>query len=217
MKKVALFSIIFGLFFFSCGGNDNVDKFVAKTNEETNNDVATLGFVGTTVLSDKLNVATAEITETAKIKITSVSGGIAIITVSDDSNRNATINISVSETGTISIEAIQKYIGSPYAGIWESNQYLARMVVDDILTFIQEGKNNANDPWENVAKGSLAISGTDITVTVTHKWMAGTSTWSNDPAEVESIKGYFGGSLVLTGTISGSTTGSIMLDHMVKQ
>jgi hypothetical protein len=217
MNKIVLFSIIFGLFFFGCNGNDNVDKFVVKTNEETNNDVATLGFVGTTVLSNNPNVATAEITETAKIKITSVSEGIAGITVSDDSNRNATINISVSETGTISIETIQKHIASPYMGTWESNQYLARMVVDDTLTFIQQGKNNANDPWENVAKGSLEISGTNVTVTVTHKWMAGTSTWSNDSADLESIKGYFGGSLVLTGTISGSATGSIMLEHMVKQ
>ncbi|MDR1931341.1 MAG: hypothetical protein LBQ57_00825 [Spirochaetales bacterium] len=66
MKRIILFVITFGLLFFSCD-NGNDDEFVVKTNEETSNDVATLGLVGTTVSSNKTNVATAEITESAKI------------------------------------------------------------------------------------------------------------------------------------------------------
>jgi len=68
--------------------------------------------VGTAVSSDKTNVATAEITASAKIKITSVAEGSAVITVSDVLSHTATKNVSVSETGAITIGVIVKYTAS---------------------------------------------------------------------------------------------------------
>jgi len=126
MKKVALIALIIGLVFFGCdpenntNGNANEDEngdtnkteFNASTDETVSNDVATLGLVGTTVSSDKPTVATAEITASAKIKITSVAEGSAVITVSDASSHTATINVSVSETGAITIGTIVKYTAS---------------------------------------------------------------------------------------------------------
>jgi len=116
MKRIALIALIVGLVFFGCdtgndpNGNDpNGDEFVASTNETVSNDADTLGLVGTIVLSSNSNVATAEITTSAKIKITSVAEGTAVITVSDASSHNATINITVSKTGTITIAGIVKY------------------------------------------------------------------------------------------------------------
>jgi hypothetical protein len=176
MKRIVLFSIIFGLFFFGCNGNDNVDKFVVKTNEETNNDIATLGLVGTTVLSNNPNVATAEITETAKIKITSVSEGIAGITVSDDANRNATINISVSEIGSITIGNIVKYSSpEPYDGQifhYSIDMTIPAYVEGEPVTTISTGtikdrrQNNVNSDDPNVYIIVGSISNNKVTLSL---------------------------------------------------
>jgi hypothetical protein len=178
MKKIALFSMIFGLLFFGCDGNDNGDKFVVQTSEETNNDVETLGLVGTTVSSNKPNVATAEITGAEKIKITSVSEGIAVITVSDDFNHNATINISVSETGKIHIDTIVKYIQQivdPFVGTWSAFVQDATIILDCdnanwIITFsyldIQE-----KGTYLLPANGSGAFTITHVKNTSTGDWV----------------------------------------------
>jgi hypothetical protein len=109
MKKRAFFVLVAGLVFFGCDTGNDTNDFIASTNETISNDVTTLGLTGTSVSSDKPNVATAEITTSAKIKITSVSEGSAVITVSDASSHNATINISVAKTGSITIGTIAKY------------------------------------------------------------------------------------------------------------
>jgi len=108
MKRFVFLALVFGLVFLGCdNGNDNGDEFTASTNETVSNDVATLGLIGTSVSSSNSSVATAEIVS-GKIKITSVSQGSAVITVSAGAN-NATINVTVSTTGSIIIGAIVKY------------------------------------------------------------------------------------------------------------
>jgi len=125
MKKnvfLGLLIILLAFSFISCGDDENGD-FISSTNDTTLNNVSTLGLVGTIASSSNTNVATVETPPTDKIKITSVSEGSAIITVSDGTN-NATINVSVSKTGAITIGTIVKYsdngqTGNTIVGFWE--------------------------------------------------------------------------------------------------
>ena len=90
------------------GNGEDGDDFIITTDETVLNDTATLGLVGTSVSSSDTSVATADIVSD-KIKITSVSAGKAVITISSGSI-NAAINITVSNTGSIVIGNIQKYV-----------------------------------------------------------------------------------------------------------
>jgi len=125
MKRIALIVLVVGFVFFSCDNeNDtNGNEFTVSTNDSVSNDVATLGLIGTAVSSSNANVATVEIVS-GKIKITSVSEGSAIITVSASGN-NAKINITVSKTGSITVGTIVKYIPSSeektIVGVWVQN------------------------------------------------------------------------------------------------
>ena len=97
---------------------------------------------------------------------------------------------------------------SSYAGTWENTTYQVEMILAKDLSF--EFKQMDGGIWKNIAKGTLSIENSDVTFTVTHIWIAATSTWSDDPSDLESAKGFFGGSLVLTGTVNGTTAGSVM-------
>jgi hypothetical protein len=93
-------------------------NFAPAVNDATANDAATLGLVGTTAVSGTPAVATVEIAG-GKIKITSVSAGSAAITVSDAANHNATIQVTVAASGSITIGAITKYASTnPLVGSW---------------------------------------------------------------------------------------------------
>ena len=111
MKKFALIAIIVGFLFVACGEGNGIDevKFTSSTNETVSNDVGTLGLVGTSASSSNVNIATVEITTSAKIKITSKAEGSIAITVSDNLDNYAIINVEVSNTGSILIGIITKY------------------------------------------------------------------------------------------------------------
>jgi hypothetical protein len=111
MKRFVFIALVLGFVFLGCdtGNNNENDEFISSTNETVSNDVATLGLIGAAVSSSNTNVVTVEITASAKIKITSVSEGTAVLTVSDASNHSVTINIRVSKTGAITIVKIEKY------------------------------------------------------------------------------------------------------------
>jgi len=113
---IGLLAIVLVLGFIGCDdGNGNTDEvFKPTTNETISNDINSLGLVGTSVSSSNENIATAVILS-GKIKITSVGNGSAIITVSENS-KNAVINITVSSTGNIIIETIEKYSGNGQTG-----------------------------------------------------------------------------------------------------
>ena len=108
MKYFTLVAFIFLI--FNCTINLSNESTDTTISDETiSNDVATLGLVGVSVSSSKSNVANAEITSFGKIKITSVSEGMTIITVSNILGYNAYINVCVSETRSIKIGTIVKY------------------------------------------------------------------------------------------------------------
>jgi len=91
--------------------------FAATTDSSTANTTGTLGLIGTgTPTSSASGVATATITG-GNIVITSVSTGTATITVKDSSFNAATIAVTVSATGSISIGTITKYAASATATI----------------------------------------------------------------------------------------------------
>jgi hypothetical protein len=84
-----------------------VSDFTAQTNNNTANDEATLGLVGTGVSSSATGVATAVISG-GRIAVTSVSPGTAVITVSATNYTNATIPVAVAANGGITIGTITK-------------------------------------------------------------------------------------------------------------
>jgi hypothetical protein len=110
---------------------------------------------------------------------------------------------------------------SPYAGTWQSNQYQAKMVIEgsDSLIATLQLRSTQTDPWENTAKGSLEISGTNATLMYTHVWK--NNDWSNNQVDITAawpvIIGPEATSNIMTGTITGSTAGSILFGHLVKQ
>jgi hypothetical protein len=87
--------------------------FAISTDDSTANDVATLGLIGASVSSSAPGKATAEIAA-GKIKITSVSAGTAIITVSAGAN-TATIQVTVADTGAITLGTPVKYVETSWA------------------------------------------------------------------------------------------------------
>ena len=88
---------------------ENVILFTSQTNVDTASDVNTLGLVGTKATSSTDAVATAEIKD-GKVAITSKGKGTAVITVVDEDTKttDATINVTVSETGKITLGPITK-------------------------------------------------------------------------------------------------------------
>jgi hypothetical protein len=111
MRKTVVFGLLAFLLAFSLigcdnNGDDTEDKFVSSIETISNNET-TLGLIGTAVSSSNTNVATVETPPTTNIKITSISQGTAVITVSAGLNI-AKINVTVSKTGSIS-KTIEKY------------------------------------------------------------------------------------------------------------
>ena len=107
--------------------------FTVSTNNNTSNDVATLGLVGTTANSSNTSVATAAITD-GKIAITSVSAGTATITVRNASGNEAQIPVTVNANGTITIGTITKYNPNPSPG---GNEIQGGITVQPISTGIR--------------------------------------------------------------------------------
>ena len=121
MKKSAFFVLLVILLafgFIGCDNGDGDETFTSSTNETISNDVNSLGLAGTSVSSSNVKVATAVIVS-GKIKITSVGEGSAVITVSE-SSKNATINVTISKTGAITIGTIVKYSENvkTFVGSW---------------------------------------------------------------------------------------------------
>jgi hypothetical protein len=125
----------FGIVFSTSNSRPSIPTpdFVASTDDSTANSVLTLGLVGTNVSSSNSTVATAEIVA-GKIKITSVSQGSATITVTESSTgHTATIPVSVSAAGSITIGTITKYVPDATqsnaieltAGTWEEGELTA--------------------------------------------------------------------------------------------
>ena len=166
MKKTVFFGLlVIGLAFgfIGCDENNGGDEFISSTNDSTSNDVSTLGLIGTSVLSSNVNVVIVESPPAAKIKIISISEGSATIIVSEGSN-NATINVTVSKTGSIAIGTIVKYVpsindgkiivinnfpGNTYNGkfgqlcVWSTPEGVEGYELDGLVAFSEvEFKNN---------------------------------------------------------------------------
>ena len=93
--------------------------FAASTDSSTANDTATLGLVGTSVVSSAAGIATAAISD-GHIAITSVSAGAATITVTDGASHSATIGVTVNHDGSVTLGTITKYVlAAPGNPVWD--------------------------------------------------------------------------------------------------
>ena len=130
----------------------------AKT-ATVNNTVDKLGLVGAKAVSDKTNIVTATITDDG-IVLTPVGKGTATVTVSDAENHEATIEVSVSGTGTISVKV------TPYVDLsvtlesanWvvtcESNNPVVTGDSGLVATFDADGNGGASGNAANFKFGS---------------------------------------------------------------
>ena len=89
------------------GGTEEA-TFTSSTDSTTANTADVLGITATTVSSSDTNVATVEIAD-GKIAITSVAKGSTTVTCEDASSHRATIAVTVSENGAITLGTITKY------------------------------------------------------------------------------------------------------------
>jgi len=105
MKKFALFA--FTILFLGCDFFG--DFFVPASDETLSNNVNSLGLKGTSVSSSNSDIATARLTSSGKLRITSASQGVSIITVSDQANNCAYVRIGVLKDGSVTIKSIVKY------------------------------------------------------------------------------------------------------------
>jgi hypothetical protein len=137
--------------------------FTASVNEDTANDVATLGLVGTSASVAPTGIVTVEITTANKIKITSVSVGSADITVSNTVGMSATIAATVAANGSISIGTITPQ-SNPFVGVWIDS------MEDDSRTI--NYKFDADLAY-STASATTATSG-DFTTTGTYEYNTAT-------------------------------------------
>ena len=167
MKKLALIALIIGILFVSCdnGNGTNGDEFTPSTNEAVSNNLDTLGLVGTTVSSSNTSVVTVVI-DSGKIKIMSVAEGSAVITVSDGTN-TATINVTVSKTGSVTIGTIVKYVNIEeyIVGTWvgstniEGIEFNISLILNSDNTFSVEGVSSPTPG------GTYTVVGNIVTLT----------------------------------------------------
>jgi hypothetical protein len=209
----SLIGVIFALIFIGCdnGNNSEAKMYTVTIGTLTNANGSTI------TANPTIDVEGTEITLTItpsnnyQLKTGTLKYGTTTI---DEVTKKFNLP---AENVTITAEFETTEMQSPYAGTWESNQYDVKMELMGDLTFEFFGKNE-EQPWKKYAKGSLQIDETqNVTFTVTHKWIESSSSWSNNPEDLNSMLSFFGGSLILTGTVDGSTTGSIMLGHLVKK
>jgi hypothetical protein len=106
---------------FSITVSPAVPGFTSGTNEDTANNVATLGLVGTSISANPAGIVDAEITA-GKIKITSHSAGTTVITVSTSAGMSATIAVTVAASGSITIGTITPP-ANPFIGVWIDSTY----------------------------------------------------------------------------------------------
>ena len=162
MKKTVFLVLIITILFLGCDTGSN--GFTSTTNDSVLNTVEILGIVGLYASSSNNGVAVVGI-ENNRISITSVSAGTAIITVTDGTN-NASINITVTNTGSITIRTIVKYTGSEEStivGHWVSTmnidgkQFVIGLVLNEDKTFYM----NTSYP---IPSGTYEIEGNTITL-----------------------------------------------------
>uniref|UniRef100_UPI000C17BD22 N-acetylmuramoyl-L-alanine amidase family protein n=3 Tax=unclassified Clostridium TaxID=2614128 RepID=UPI000C17BD22 len=119
--------------------------FTSVTDNSTLNDEATLGIIGTTATSSTTSAAVA-ITD-GRVAITSESEGTAIITVADDSNHQAKIDVSVASGGAITIEKITKYVAGLDTSAIDTEIAAANSAKKDIVISADGTDVNATSKW----------------------------------------------------------------------
>lgn len=123
--------------------------FDSKTDDTTANDKTTLGLVGTSADSSDQSVATANIVDN-KIVITSHNKGTAVITVKDASGNEATIDVTVSSTGTITTKI------TPYedtSGVFTIENGVLNLAADKYEYYLSMDNledTNGNNAWSSV-------------------------------------------------------------------
>lgn len=148
---------------------DAIKKYEVAKISNLNNDVETLGFVGTAVSSSDSEIATAELTEDGKVAITPIATGTATITVTNNDGRAATIVVTVGTDGTITIGTITKYEAKVTSAKWEK----ADGATDNLILTFSDAVNVADltlalgaSEATSIAQADYALSNENKTLTI---------------------------------------------------
>ena len=186
--------MIVGITFLGCdtGNGTNEEIFTASINDTVLNTIEILGLVGTSASSSNANIVTVETPPLANIRITSVSEGIAVITISNNEGHETKINVSVLKTGTIIIVGIEKYSSNV-----DTHLFIGRWMRDDnefIYNFTESGFN-----MEIISKGTFYESGTweleypnIISLLTTHKSPDGEGTSLEEMSAIDPEETFHG-------------------------
>ena len=97
-----------------------------------------------------------------------------------------------------------------YSGVWlyTGAPQNMKIILESDSTFIWQNYSAPN--YNNAAKGTYNINGSNIVLNITHVCIPPSTVWSNSAADLAAATVWFGGSLSLNGTINGSRVGSII-------
>ena len=148
---------------------ENTAVFAESTNSDTENTLATLGLIGTSVTSSDDTIATATITD-GKIAITSKASGTATLTVTDKNSKTATIAVTVKGSGEVEVGTITKFKReAPTAEVTkesEANKKDATGTVTwDALTDLEYSTDGETYQNAETAGLTVTVSGTTATIT----------------------------------------------------
>jgi hypothetical protein len=149
-------------------------SFNSSVNEDTANNAATLGLVGTTVSANPTEIVKAELTaDKSKLKITSLKAGSATITVSDNANHTATIAVTVAADGSMNVSAPVKYVpANPLLGAWRQGTQ------DNITGLVYFTDYEIAYYAKSLSKAGNSINRVGPTITLTIPGVAGAQTYA---------------------------------------
>lgn len=174
----------------------NTATFASKTENVANN-AATLGLVGTSVTSDKEDVATATIAD-GNIVITSKSAGDATLTVTDANSKTTTIAVGVKTSGAISAAPTVYERPAPE----KDTDYTVSELTLTAKNAIEYSKDDGST-WEPIAANGTYTAGADGYVKVR---FAASDAYNASKSATVSLTSSNDGSVEQTATISYDAT-----------
>jgi uncharacterized repeat protein (TIGR02543 family) len=191
IKTFSVLLLIFGILFFACdpGNSVGTTTYTVTFNSNGGSDV----------------LAITEITSGATIQLpqdpTKADYDFDGWYTDDEIFQNQfTSSMMITQDLTVFAKWLSKY-----RGIWLASTPETKITVGWDLSFIIES-NSSGQGYVNIEKGTLSITGTNITFTVTHAWDNGD--WTNEQSKIDALNGFNGGTSIITGTINGHSTGS---------
>jgi len=192
MKRFALIALVFGFVFFGCDTGDGTATYTVTFDLDGGN-------ISGSTISVKITVKSGETVSSLPNPQKADNSFDGWFAQKNGVGNEFTTSTEVTSNLTVYAKWTPDNTNSPYAGTWSYNA----------LAFIIDVNNNFVQQYEqeNVAKGTVVVNSGIIAFTFNAVWVG--SEWKSDQATLDYYAtNILGGSLTITGTISGSSSGS---------